>query len=147
MEPRLIIVSDPHTDHQAIKEAGYMNIPVIALANADSPLSGCDVAIPCNNRGIKSIAYIFWLLAREVKMLRGEVDRSAEWDIMVDLFMFREIVDDKKRDDAEEAPAQEEAEGTGVADALKNTAGEEADEEAEGEDDAWNNKDTAANYA
>lgn len=124
-----------------------MNVPVIALANADSPLSGCDVAIPCNNRGIKSIAYIFWLLAREVKMLKGELDRSGEWDIMVDLFMYREIADDKKKDDEEEAPAQEEAEGTGVADALKNTAGEEADEEAEGEDDAWNNKDAAANYA
>ena len=28
-EPRLIIVTDPRTDAQAIKEASYVNIPVI----------------------------------------------------------------------------------------------------------------------
>merc|ERR1712166_1021994 len=32
-EPRLIIVCDPRTDHQAIKEASFMNIPCIALAD------------------------------------------------------------------------------------------------------------------
>jgi small subunit ribosomal protein SAe len=31
-EPRLIIVTDPCMDHQAIREASYVNIPVIALA-------------------------------------------------------------------------------------------------------------------
>ena len=31
-EPRLIVVCDPRTDHQAIKEASFMNIPCIALA-------------------------------------------------------------------------------------------------------------------
>ena len=30
-EPRLIIVTDPRVDHQAIREASYVNIPVIAL--------------------------------------------------------------------------------------------------------------------
>ena len=31
-EPRLIIVTDPRTDAQAIKEASYVNIPVIVCA-------------------------------------------------------------------------------------------------------------------
>ena len=31
-EPRLIIVTDPRTDAQAIKEASYVNIPVIVSA-------------------------------------------------------------------------------------------------------------------
>lgn len=37
-EPRLLIVTDPRTDHQSIKEAAYMNIPVIAFCDTDSDL-------------------------------------------------------------------------------------------------------------
>lgn len=132
-------MSDPATDHQCIKEAAYMNIPVICLANADSPLSGCDVAIPCNNRGRKSIALVYWLLAREVLMLRGQLERDAEWDVIVDLFMFREISDDKKEEVADEGEQElhQEQEETGVQDALKN---DDEEGDAEVHDDAWDNK-------
>jgi small subunit ribosomal protein SAe len=36
-EPRLIIVTDPRVDHQAIREAAYVNIPVIAICDTDAP--------------------------------------------------------------------------------------------------------------
>jgi len=119
-EPRVLIVSDPIKDHQPIVESSYVNVPVIAFCNTHSNLRNIDVAIPCNTDGKFSIALMYWLLAREVLRLRSDQPRTQEWDVMLDMFVYRDPEEaDKAEDAAKGAPAS------------YNWGNDQADEQAE----------------
>jgi len=134
-EPRLVIVTDPRLDHQAITEASYANIPVIAFCDSDSPLKYVDGVIPANNKGKHSIGLLYWLLAREVLTLRGVVSAAHPWTEMVDLFFYRDPEDVDKQ--GEEGDATKDSGEVWGADAARQefAAGAPAEWTGEGRGD------------
>jgi len=107
-EPRVIVVTDPRVDHQAIREAAYVNIPVIAFCDTDASLKFVDIAIPCNNKSKNSIGLMWFLLCRELMRLRGNIPRGP-WETIPDLFFYRdpEEIEAQQREEAEAAQAED----------------------------------------
>jgi small subunit ribosomal protein S2 len=71
-EPDVLVIVDPTVDRQAIKEAVQMRIPIVGLADTFNETSYIDIILPSNNKGKKSLALIFWLLAKLIKEKKGE---------------------------------------------------------------------------
>ena len=86
IEPKLVLVSDPQVDEQAITEATNAGIPVIGVANTDNITSKLDIIIPANNRGRKALATVYWLLVRQVMIERGELNESDQMKYEIDDF-------------------------------------------------------------
>ncbi|MCH8833496.1 MAG: 30S ribosomal protein S2 [Thaumarchaeota archaeon] len=86
IEPKLLLISDPQVDSQAITEATNAGIPVIGISNTDNITSKIDLIIPANNRGRKALATIYWLLARDILIERGELKENESLKYEIDDF-------------------------------------------------------------
>ncbi|MDV3103097.1 30S ribosomal protein S2 [Thermococcus waiotapuensis] len=86
VEPDVLIVTDPRADHQAVKEAVEIGIPIVALVDTENFLSYVDLAIPTNNKGRKSLALIYWILAREILYNRKEIESREDFKVPVEDF-------------------------------------------------------------
>ncbi len=88
-EPELIIVTDPRADSQAVDEASRKGIPIVALADTDNRVNNLDLIIPCNNKGRRSLALVYWILTREVLRERGELQSDQELPEGPEAFEFK----------------------------------------------------------
>lgn len=85
-EPDLLVLTDPLGDAQAMREAMNIKIPIIGLVDTNNEVKDLDHVIPANNKGRRSLALVYWLLAREILVARGELADRAAFTKTVDDF-------------------------------------------------------------
>ena len=139
VEPRLLIVSDPRTDYNAILESSYVNLPVIAICNSDNMLKYVDCAIPCNNRNNYSIAMIWYLLTKAVLEIKKEeegFEKNPSAYVNVELENKKKGKKEEQEEEGKEGEEEEEAGGDeGEGDNKDEDGGEEEGEDEEDDGD------------
>ena len=68
----------PGTDKNAVTDAVETGVPVIALCDTNNEATFVDLVVPCNNKGKKSIALVFWLLTKEYLKNRGRLKEGED---------------------------------------------------------------------
>ncbi len=86
IEPKIIVLTDPAADAQAFREAVNINVPVIAMCDSNNLTTDIDIVVPGNNKGRRSLALIYWLLAREILRMKGELPADGELEETIDDF-------------------------------------------------------------
>jgi small subunit ribosomal protein S2 len=76
-EVKLIVVTDPWPDRNAVDDAIRMGIPVIALCDTNNQANNIDLVVPCNNKGKKSLGLLFWLVTKGYMETRGLINKGG----------------------------------------------------------------------
>ena len=71
VEAKLLVITDPWPDRNAINDALKIGIPVVALCDTNNAANNIDFVVPCNNKGKKSLGLIFYLLSKGVMEAKG----------------------------------------------------------------------------
>ncbi|KAF3816088.1 hypothetical protein GH733_014677 [Mirounga leonina] len=123
-EPRFLVVTDHRADHQPLTEASYVNLLTIAQYNTHSSLHYEDITIPCSNKGTHSMGVMWWILAQEVLCMHSIISCKYPWEVMPDLYFYRDPEKTEKEEQvaAEKAVNQEEFQGEWMAPAPEFTA-------------------------
>jgi len=110
IEPKILFVCDPKGEHEALLESAKNGVPVIALCDTDNETKFIDLVIPINNKGKRSLALIFYILAREMQMAQGKIKAYDEFHH--DISYFEQLFVEEKRP---AAPAEAEPESAEAA--------------------------------
>jgi len=116
-EPKLLFVCDPKGEREAVSEGSKNGVPIIALCDTDNETKFIDFVIPINNKGKRSLALIFYVLAREIALAQGQIKSYDEFKYDIGHFeasLFEEQkpaepkateVEEKEEKKSEEKPA------------------------------------------
>lgn len=88
-EPGIILLSDTRNERQAVKEASTTSIPIIALCDTDNWIKFVDLVVPCNNKGRRALALVYFLLSREFLKEKGLIKSNEEFNYKVSDFEAR----------------------------------------------------------
>lgn len=105
-EPDIVLITDPLVDKQAITEAVRMRRPIIGLCDTFNETVGIDFIIPVNNKGRKSLAMTYWLLAREVLKAQGKIKTDEEFTLKPEDFEVSEAEAEAERERAKAEVAE-----------------------------------------
>jgi small subunit ribosomal protein S2 len=86
LEPRVLMVTDPAADQQALREAVTIGIPVVGICDANNETRNVDLIIPANNKGRMSLAAIYWILTKEILKNQGKIQKDEDFTPTMDEF-------------------------------------------------------------
>lgn len=90
-EPKIMLIIDPLPDKNAVHDALISGVAVIAMCDSNNTIESIDFAIPCNNKGSKSIGLILWILANSYLQERGLLERGKNIDTPVEDFAAESV--------------------------------------------------------
>lgn len=88
-EPKAVIVTDPDSDRQVLREVEKTRAPVVAMCSTNNNLRTVDLVIPINNKGRKSLALAYFLLAREILKEKGVIKKNEDFAKKLEDFEYK----------------------------------------------------------
>lgn len=76
--PQVVVVTDPVAEHNAVKEARDLKIPVIAISNTNANPELVDFIVPANTHSIRSQWLILTILADAVAAAKGQPTKVVD---------------------------------------------------------------------
>jgi len=85
-EPKIIIITDPSEDKQAVKEALAAKLPIIAICDTGNFTDNIDFIIPANNKGKKSLGLMYYLLTKNYMINKGLIKKETDFNYSIEDF-------------------------------------------------------------
>jgi len=92
----VVIITDPILDRNALLDAYRTGKITIAFVDTNNSLSYIDIAIPANNRGVKSLALLYYIIAREYLRNRGLLSKREELPVSYEEFMEKGLEEEEE---------------------------------------------------